>query len=241
MSAFILPIAHIDYVVSAAISLLGLPLEAANQLRRTLARENAISVNFRYLGHPDAALDVDSREFRQVEALDPVQVIKAVQSYRYQSCEHPGWGDSRAYLVSEEIREAAIAALPGYESAPCGFESRQEHVDLLVSALTRGRHVSPFDAAVVAAILERFPDIARVEASRTLRTPKSFPRRRFTAIDALKAARAFEKQSSSESAWVNSEASRLCSCVQSSAIAALPGYEEADWVIDDAEMARRES
>jgi hypothetical protein len=29
--------------------------------------------------------------------------------------------------------------------------------------------------------------------------------------------------------------------VQSSAIAALPGYEEADWVIDDVDMARRES
>jgi len=56
--------------------------------------------------------------------LDPVVVLKALQCYEYQSCEHPEWKTSSARQFCEALRKVAIALLPGYSEAPWSFNDR---------------------------------------------------------------------------------------------------------------------
>ena len=51
---------------------------------------------------------------------DPVQVIKAVDCYQYQSCEHEGWDASEAKNITDRLRCAATHRLPGYSDAVWG-------------------------------------------------------------------------------------------------------------------------
>lgn len=51
---------------------------------------------------------------------EPVAVLKAVDCYEYQSCEHDGWHDSEARSFCEALRKRMIHALPGYDEAPWG-------------------------------------------------------------------------------------------------------------------------
>lgn len=50
--------------------------------------------------------------------LSPVDVLKACQSYEYQSCEIDDWDQSEAYALVERIKDAAIHALPGFDASP---------------------------------------------------------------------------------------------------------------------------
>jgi hypothetical protein len=52
--------------------------------------------------------------------MNPVQVLKAINCYQYQSCEHDEWKSSEAHAFIEALRSAAISALPGYEAAAWG-------------------------------------------------------------------------------------------------------------------------
>jgi hypothetical protein len=49
---------------------------------------------------------------------DPVIILKAINCYRYQACEHPGWATSEAAAFCDALAALAIACLPGYERAP---------------------------------------------------------------------------------------------------------------------------
>jgi hypothetical protein len=49
--------------------------------------------------------------------LAPVAVLKAIDGYEYQSCEHPGWRTSEAYDFCDSLRRAIIDHLPGYDAA----------------------------------------------------------------------------------------------------------------------------
>lgn len=83
-----------------------------------LQRENVASWNARYPRDPAEPA------FRFVRAteLSPVEIIKAVDCYEYQSCEHDGWQKSDAKKIVKAIRKHAIAELPGYEQASWGIE-----------------------------------------------------------------------------------------------------------------------
>jgi hypothetical protein len=48
----------------------------------------------------------------------PVEAIKLVQCYMYQSCEHPEWQNSDIEKFCKELISVYIAKLPGYEDAP---------------------------------------------------------------------------------------------------------------------------
>lgn len=89
--------------------------EALLWLARDLARECALSVAWRYEEPPEAT---------EIDPLPPVppcfgltedwwvQVFKACDCYRYQSCEHAGWEDSPARAMTDRLREiAAFMAL----------------------------------------------------------------------------------------------------------------------------------
>lgn len=53
----------------------------------------------------------------------PVEALKLIDCYEYQSCEHDGWRDSEAKRFCEALRSALIGALPGYEDAPWEWRS----------------------------------------------------------------------------------------------------------------------
>jgi hypothetical protein len=47
----------------------------------------------------------------------PVEILKACDCYDYQACETDDYDATLAHAIVEEIRHAAICALPGYEEA----------------------------------------------------------------------------------------------------------------------------
>ena len=118
MSAFVVPHAHIDALVSWAVHhrvpLFPAPATPAS-VAAELFEENCRSVDHRYA-------EVNARDYRYTaragaRELSPVQVLKACNCLEYQSCEHPGWEDSQARANLEVIRAYAVRQLPGYEDA----------------------------------------------------------------------------------------------------------------------------
>lgn len=106
--------------------------ESAEQVARTLATANLVSVEERYrlpagtvaadfgFDQSDAAYIADcARQSARLDhGLTPVKVLKMAQCLNYQSCEVDGWRDTEAYGLIEAIKSAAIRALPGYDDAP---------------------------------------------------------------------------------------------------------------------------
>jgi hypothetical protein len=77
--------------------------------------ENARSVNHRY--------NEEEWEqpylFRRLPGVpNPVAVLKALDGFEYQSCEHPGWETSEAHSFCASLRKTAIRRLKGYDDAP---------------------------------------------------------------------------------------------------------------------------
>ena len=103
----------------------------ADDIGVTLWAENHASVNHRY---PDASDDLPGPvDFDGPDVLtythqpipgpiDPVVVLKVINCYQYQSCEHPGWETSSAHAFCTSLTQACISALPGYDQAPWGFD-----------------------------------------------------------------------------------------------------------------------
>jgi hypothetical protein len=96
-----------------------LTMRTAGRVGAMLWAENQRSVNHHY--------DEDDWErpfeFRRLpgnllDARIPVVVLKAVDCYEYQSCEHPAWERSEAKAFCDALRAVAIARLPGYDDAP---------------------------------------------------------------------------------------------------------------------------
>lgn len=54
----------------------------------------------------------------------PLDIAKAVDCYRYQSCEHPEWLGSTADHLSREILSRAVCEMPGYDRAD-GWELKE--------------------------------------------------------------------------------------------------------------------
>ena len=118
MSAFVVPHAHIDALVSWAIDH-KVPCFFAPATPRSVAaalfEENCRSVDHRYA-------EVNERDYvftyrAGARQLSPVQVLKACKGLEYQSCEHPGWESSDAHYVLRAITAFAVRQLPGYEDA----------------------------------------------------------------------------------------------------------------------------
>ena len=96
---------------------------------RMLWGENLRSIEYRYpdtienqmypgpgdfLGWPD----VDQYTCKGLRPTpDPVAILKALDCYEYQSCEHPGWRTSNAHAFCEALRGKMICSLPGYRDA----------------------------------------------------------------------------------------------------------------------------
>lgn len=91
-----------------------LTLESAGRVGAMLLAENQHSVNHRYrrdeIEFPYSFV-LDSRP------VDPLRILKAVDCYTYQSCEHPGWESSESRAFSDTLTHLAIRCLPGYKEA----------------------------------------------------------------------------------------------------------------------------
>lgn len=134
MSAWIVDKVHIDAMVQVALdSGTGMPFSWYHENERhqltintkdtvgsMLWRENHMSVNARY----DENTDTPAYRFERTQEFSPVQMLKAIDCYEYQSCEHDGWEASSAKAFCTELRAALINRLPGYDDAPWGLSER---------------------------------------------------------------------------------------------------------------------
>lgn len=92
----------------------------ADEVGLMLTLENHLSVNHRYVkaSHiPEAIPDETFVYERPKLIIDPVKVLKAIDCYEYQSCEHPDWKTSEAKAFCRALRGRAISSLPGYENS----------------------------------------------------------------------------------------------------------------------------
>lgn len=140
MSAWIVSKAHIDLLVGAALKYAHSVPELVRynaklaaklprgctptQLGQILWRENHASIAARYLGEGDPAR-ADAYAFahpKQALVDDALAVLKSIDCYEYQSCEHEGWEKSGAKLFCDMLRKEAVQHLPGYDNAPWGIE-----------------------------------------------------------------------------------------------------------------------
>ena len=95
-----------------------LTVATAGEVGAMLTAENTRSVNHRYAEDDwEEAYVFDSR-MRYRRPLEPVVVLKALDCYEYQTCEHPGWPTSEAKRFCDSLRDRMIHLLPGYDVAP---------------------------------------------------------------------------------------------------------------------------
>ena len=55
--------------------------------------------------------------YSAIHPLPAVAVLKAIDCYEYQSCEHPEWEESEAFAFCDSLRRSLIGSLPGYDQA----------------------------------------------------------------------------------------------------------------------------
>lgn len=129
MSCFIVSEQHIDFLITAAVTH-GL-LDESSPLALKIAvlkleRENQASVDNRYPHIP--AADRNMRTVTPERAprllgrrdrtlVTPIQILKAIECYVYQSSEHEGWKTSEARDFCDHLRDYVIKTLPGYDDA----------------------------------------------------------------------------------------------------------------------------
>ena len=89
-----------------------------------LRHANNISLDAKY-GESDSELPV---QFICVEHLpEPLAMIRIVQNFEYQACEHSDWYTSKAKSICDSIRDLAIEHMikknkTGHDDLPWGFD-----------------------------------------------------------------------------------------------------------------------
>jgi hypothetical protein len=145
MSAFLVSDSHLDAIVTAAIfgpaevrsyperwspprfgRVGGLRCEPSNgsALGLALLRENEASLAARYPGRWGTPADGYSymQDFSSFARLPALAVLKLIDCYQYQSCEHDGWEASDAAFFCTKLRESLISHLPGYDALPWSLD-----------------------------------------------------------------------------------------------------------------------
>lgn len=146
MSAFVVNPEHINAMVDLALTNQPGPsfhywhegsgshevtMETRHETARMLLRENIESVAARYpdddrsmLPGPFPTPDPDEHQHvvRPGTLPNPVEALKLIRCYEYQSCEHAGWESSEAAAFCKFLTGAMIAKLPGYSEAPWEWE-----------------------------------------------------------------------------------------------------------------------
>lgn len=92
----------------------------ADHVGAMLLAENRRSVNDRY--DEDEIEDLYTYRPLRHSTCTPVDILKAISCYEYQSCETEGWQGSEARRFCAALRDAMIGKLPGYDAAPWEIE-----------------------------------------------------------------------------------------------------------------------
>ena len=93
-------------------------IETMSKIGQMLIAQNYRSYNYRYEEHSEPeAFEITGQDLMYVNRFTPVELLKALASYSYQSCETDDWEETEAYKLVEIIRYSAINALPGYDEA----------------------------------------------------------------------------------------------------------------------------
>lgn len=142
MSAFVVSRTHLDALLSAAdLWDVQLPITVPGEIIRNLTADetgnllmavNVAAVNHRYRENDTP----DPYTFDRLGiAIQPGAILKAIDCYRYQACEHPQWRSDRDTMGLpageqsdpdvkrvqdwlEDLERAAIQRSPGYQDAP---------------------------------------------------------------------------------------------------------------------------
>lgn len=110
--------------------------DRAAEVANMLWLENIKSVSHRYPGDKTSAtlpgptdgnFLVTARDFAGMPpAVEPVQLMKSIACFEYQSCEHPGWEQSNAHAFCRSLESSAIHALPGWDGAAWGAPEKKK-------------------------------------------------------------------------------------------------------------------
>lgn len=147
MSAWVVSKAHIDALVATLVfgpsdakSWYGLwskelkrpyNAEDADELGRELWLTCFESVQHRYPddspselpGHGYDPSDAETYRFPVMTAKIPcVSALKQCHCLSYQSCEHPGWAESKAKRLLDDLADTLAHHVPGYDDAPWGLD-----------------------------------------------------------------------------------------------------------------------
>ncbi len=139
MSAYIVNVADIDYLVYAALHYgygqsgyvyygnWGVTLDTADWLGAALLKQNVAMAEYRFL--PVSTLDPAAYRYRPdgLPPLVPVKVLVTISRYEYQFCKYPTWERSAAHDFCTQLRTAAIRQLPGYHEAQTWSVERPDH------------------------------------------------------------------------------------------------------------------
>ncbi len=145
MSAFVVNKGHIDAMVRLAtvgqVTWLSKGADGSCVWRKASDDQDALgqmlldecvkSVAYRYEGSDDLPGPIDAY-WKQPYSYSPlggrmptpVEGLKLVRCYEYQSCEHPGWKESDADNFCQSLTAHLMSTLPGYEEAPWEWEDR---------------------------------------------------------------------------------------------------------------------
>ena len=136
MSAFVVDKAHINAMIDAGLSVTYRPMHwypegkqgssslteiNASEVGQMLLEECITSVEYRYEdseltdlpGRSDAEYIVPFQYKRFANPPTPVEILKIISCYEYQSFEHPGWKTSEAHDFCRVLRLCTINRLPG--------------------------------------------------------------------------------------------------------------------------------
>lgn len=94
--------------------------DGRDETARMLLETNAASFNGRY----DDGAESASSSYQNPAHMNwsPVEILKAIQFYAYQSCEAPNWDESYARAFCDKLRLTVTQRLPEYEEAPWGID-----------------------------------------------------------------------------------------------------------------------
>jgi len=156
MSAYLSTPEHIGQIVAHSMKPDGLRVTAASRAvggdsihekdaAEILARENFRSVAHRYqdsdpardfLGSTLEEYLADSKEATTWidSSLSPVDIIKMIHGYRYQSCECENWTTTDAKIIADRFEWEQIQKLPGFDRGPWSYDG--EHATRAVSVLS---------------------------------------------------------------------------------------------------------
>lgn len=93
-------------------------IETMSRVGQILVDQNYRSYNHRYdEGLEPEVFEITGNDLKYTKRLTPVEALKALASYDYQSCETPDYLKTNACRLADLIRHYTIEALPGYDEA----------------------------------------------------------------------------------------------------------------------------